>query len=180
MFYMKSLQSYISNEQSIIEMASIGRPILNKTKYLIAIHGSNAKDRLRPHIHIYLNDDHMPFNKFNFEIALDEIICYDELNVIKMLDKKNHKNISNRDKCNWSGYNKLKNDFEDWLFDKAYIRGDFIDNLDAIIYWYNEESDNSTGDNPLLEYIRTHGMKVMKKYWKYFSEEDKKSYSECF
>ena len=56
--------------------------------------------------------------------------------------KKYNELINNRNKCSWNGYNKLKNDFEDWLFSKSKKRGDFIDNLDAIIYMYNEESTN--------------------------------------
>ena len=35
-------------------------------------------------------------------------------------------------------YLKLRDDFEDWLFsNNVEIRGDFKDNLDAIIYFYN-------------------------------------------
>lgn len=173
---------WMPSEKKIYEMATIGAPILNKEHHLIAIHGTNASDRERPHIHIYLNNDKMPFNKFNFEIALDEILCYDEINLIKMRDQKNHKLINNRNKCSWNGYNKLKNDFEDWLFGECKKRGDFIDNLDAIIYTYNEESTNM-GDNinPLLEYIKEHGMKILNKFKKYFSEEDiSNKYKECF
>lgn len=66
-------------------MASIGYPVLNKTKYLIAFHGTYAGDREKPHIHIYLNVDRRPFSKFNFEIALDEILCYDEINLLRMI-----------------------------------------------------------------------------------------------
>lgn len=71
----------------VIEMASIGRPILNRIHYHIALHGTDAGDRERPHIHIYLNGDRRPFHKFNFEIVLDEILCYDEINLLRMRDK---------------------------------------------------------------------------------------------
>lgn len=45
---------------------------------------------------------------------------------------------------------RLKDDFADWLFSKdVEIRGGFKDNLDAIIYWYNQESDSTNNSNPL-------------------------------
>ena len=88
---MKAIKQYInenfnSDWDYVIEMASIGYPVLNKTNHYIALHGKNAGDIERPHIHIYLENDKRPFNKFNFEIALDEILCYDEINLIRMKD----------------------------------------------------------------------------------------------
>lgn len=83
----------------VIEMASIGRPILNKTSYYIALHGTDAGDRQRPHIYVYLDGDKRPFSKFNFEIALDEILCYDEINLITMRDKSKNVDLKNRNKC---------------------------------------------------------------------------------
>lgn len=182
---MKEIKKYINEQFNpewdyVIEMASIGYPILNKQNHYIALHGTYAGDRERPHIHIYLENDVRPFSKFNFEIALDEILCYDEINLIRMVDIKKHLDIKNRNKCSWKGYNKLKNDFEDWLFsDKVELRGEYIDNLDACIYFYNQES-GKTEHNPLLKYIKEHGMKILNKYNKYFSEEDKEQYKECF
>lgn len=182
---MKDLKVYINEKFNdkwdyVIEMASIGYPILDKKERLIALHGTKAGDRKRPHIHIYLNNDKRPFFKFNFEIALDEILCYDEINLIRMKDQSKNLDIKNRNNCSWNGYNKLKNDFEDWLYDKCKKRGDFIDNLDAIIYNYNFESRISDNVNPLLEYIKEHGMKILDKFKKYFSEEDIINYKECF
>ena len=164
----------------VVEMATIGHPVLDKKEPLIMVHGTNTGDRQRPHVHICLNDDVRPFNKFNFEIALGEILCYDELNLIRMSDKNNSIDKKNRSLCSWNGYNKLKNEFEDWLYQKSNKRGEFIDNLDALIYFYNEESTNTHQQNPLLKYIQDHGMKVLDKYKKYFSEEDIKKYDECF
>ena len=164
----------------VVEMATIGHPVLDKKERLIMVHGTNAGDRQRPHVHICLNDDVRPFNKFNFEIALDEILCYDELNLIRMSDKNNGIDKKTRSSCSWNGYNKLKNEFEDWLYQKSNKRGEFINNLDALIYFYNEESTNTHQQNPLLKYIQDHGMKVLDKYKKYFSEEDIKKYDECF
>jgi hypothetical protein len=39
------------------------------------------------------------------------------------------------------GYYKLRNDFEDWLFGKPASPGNFKDNLEACVYWYNHEGD---------------------------------------
>lgn len=183
---MKKLNEYLEDKFNndwdyVIEMASIGYPILNRNSHYIALHGKNAGDRERPHIHIYLNGDKRPFSKFNFEIALDEILCYDEINIIRMKDKSKNIDITNRNKCSWKGYNKLRNDFEDWLFnDKVEIKGEWIDNLDAIIYFYNQESGGTKNSNPLLEYIKQKGMKIDNKFYKYFSEEDKSKYKYCF
>ena len=41
--------------------------------------------------------------------------------------------------------------------DNIEIRGDFKDNLDAIIYFYNQESGGVKITNPLLEYIKKKG-----------------------
>lgn len=47
--------------------------------------------------------------------------------------------------------------------------GEFIDNLDALIWSYNNESPyNPDFDNPLHEYIKNQGKKVLAKYLKYF------------
>lgn len=173
---------WMPSEEKVLEMASIGYPILNKERYLVAVHGLNANERNRPHFHIYIGSDKSPYNKFNFEIALDEILCYDEINIIKMRDLKRGILYNNRNKCSWNNYTKLYSDFEDWLFDtNVEKRGDFIDNLDSIIYFYNQESGSIGLDkNAILEYIKNHGMKVLDKYKKYFSEEDINKYKECF
>ena len=60
------------------------------------------------------------------------------------------------------------------------IRGGFKDNLDAIIYWYNQESDSTNNSNPLLEYIKSKGMKIQNKFKNYFSEDDINKYIVCF
>ena len=183
---MKSLPKYINEQFNeewdyVIEMASIGYPVLNKTNYYIALHGTNAGDREKPHIHIYLENDKRPFNKFNFEIALDEILCYDEINLIRMKDLSKHIDYKSRNKCSWDNYTKLLYDFEDWLYNSnVEIRGNFIDNLDAIIYFYNQESGGLRNKNPFLEYIKNRGLKILDKFTKYFSEKDKKQYKECF
>lgn len=183
---MKTINKYISESFNdewdyVVEMASIGYPVLNKTEHYIALHGTNAGDRPRPHIHIYLSNDTRPFNKFNFEIALDEILCYDEINLIRMKDESKHLDITNRSKCSWNNYSKLEQDFEDWLYSNdVELRGEFIDNIDACIYSYNQESGGMKNKNPLLEYMKEHGFKIMNKFKKYFSENDIEKYKECF
>ena len=178
---MKNLEEDFNPEWDyVIEMASIWKPILDKIHYHIALHGTYAGDREKPHIHIYLKEDKRPFSKFNFEIALDEILCYNEINLITMRDKSKHIDIKNRNKCSWDGYFKLRDDFKDWLFSTPELRGDFKDNLDVIIYFYNQECDNTNNSNPLLEYIKNKGMKIQNKFKNYFSEDDISKYIECF
>ena len=183
---MKSLKRHVDEQFNpewdyVVEMASIGYPVLNKTNHYIAVHGTNAGDRQHPHVHIYLRGDKRPFSKFNFEIALDEIFCYDEINLLRMTDQSKHINIKNRNICSWNGYHKLYEDFDNWLFsNNVEVRGGFINNLDAIIYFYNEESTNVHQQNPMLKYIKDHGMKILEKHKKYFSEEDVEKYKECF
>ena len=158
------IYSKIWNSEPIVEMATIGHDLsFAKDKFKVAIHGPSSGDRETPHIHIYLNSDIMPFNKFNFEISLVDIICYDELNLIYQRDLKRGIKRTNRTKCSWEGYSKLKNDFEDWLFSESSKRGDFKDNLDAIIYFYNEENYNKT----LWNYIDERGLKILPKFLHY-------------
>ena len=72
---MKTLQEYIKESYEpfdddwdyVVEMATIGTPFLDKKERLIIVHGINSGDRIRPHVHICLNDDKCPFSKFNFE-----------------------------------------------------------------------------------------------------------------
>lgn len=178
---MKDLEQFIEEWDYVVEMATIGYPILNRTNHFIALHGTNAGDRERPHIHIYLEKDKRPFNKFNFEIALDEILCYDEINLIRMKDERKNIDYKNRSKCSWDNYSKLKNDFEKWLYDdKVELRGEYINNLDAIIYFYNQESGGTRNKNPLLEYIRNKGYKILSKHKIYFDDNDKIKYKDCF
>lgn len=171
---MKTLLEYLKvekwpSEPMIIEMATIGRPVMDRKKYHIAVHGTLAGDRPNPHIHIYYNDDRKPYNKFNFEISMVDILCKDEINIIKMRDESRHVNKNNREKCSWNGYKKLRDDFEDWLFSKPTTPGDFKDNLDACVYWYNEEGD-PTSDNPIRDYLKERGLKVLPKYKDYIDK----------
>ena len=165
---MKSLKEfiylYIWGDEPIVEMATIGYNLkFGKDRFKVAIHGPSSGDRENPHIHIYLDNDKMPYNRFNFEISLVDILCYDEINLIYQRDVRNGIKRTNRNKCSWNGYFKLKEDFENWLFSKSCKRGDFLNNLDAIIYFYNEEHHNKT----LWDYIEERGLKVLDKYLQY-------------
>ena len=186
---MKSLLSYIKDiyynkmlpSEKVYEMTTISRnEKFGKDNYRVAIHGPASADRENPHIHIYLANDIIPYNKFNFEISLTDILCENEINLIYQRDIKNHIMWSNKSKCSWNGYKNLLYDFEDWLFNENVKKpGDFIDNLHALIFFYNDESPY-TEQNSLLKYIKDHGLKILNKYEKYFSEEDKEKYKECF
>ena len=162
---------YLLKDEYLIEMATIGNGVKldNKMLYKIAIHVASSKDRNYPHIHIYDFKD-LSLKKFNFEISLVDILCYDEINLIAQIDKYNNIKHMHRKSCTWEGYRKLYNGFEDWLFsNKVEKRGEYIDNLDAII-WACIEEGKSIADNFILYYIKEHGMKVLNKYKKYFSD----------
>lgn len=169
---MKELIEYIkyrltpnpfSCDKQIIEMASISQPVLNRTKYNIVLHGADSGDRETPNIHIYLYGDVRPFSKFNFEISLTDIVCYDELNLVKQDDGNRHIRRNNRSKCSWDGYTKLKHDFEDWLFFVKPLNPNFKNHLHAIIWTYNNES-TSKGTNALKTYCKEKGLKILDKY----------------
>ena len=173
------LFNFICGSESIYEMATISKnEKWGNNQYRIATHGTAAGDRENPHIHIYLSSDDKPYNKFNFEISLTDILCYNEINLIYQRDISKNKKITNRNKCSWEGYRKIKEGFEEWLYKPSKTPGEFVDNLDALIYWYNEES-NIIG-NALLQYMKEHGLIILDKFNKYFSEEDKSMYKECF
>lgn len=179
---MKSILEYVYswNDCPIQEMASISKHVkFGKGAYRVEIHGPASKDRETPHIHIYRADDSHPWTKFNFEVSLVDIIRHDEINLVRMKDIVSRKNITNRSKCSWDGYSKMRNDFEDWLYsENVEIKGDYIDNLDALLYWYNQQSNSS--NNALLDYFKERGYKVHKNYHKYFNWLEKEVYKELF
>ena len=68
------IYSYIWGDEPIVEMATIGYDLkFGKDRFKVAIHGPSSGDRENPHIHIYLENDKMPFNRFNFSIVLSSI-----------------------------------------------------------------------------------------------------------
>ena len=162
---MVSLKEFIYlcvwKDEPLVEITTIGYDLESgKDRFRVAIHGPSSGDREHPHVHIYLENDKIPFNLFNFEISLVDILCRDEINLIHQRDVRKGIKRTNRNKCSWDGYKKLKEDFEDWLFSKSSKRGNFKDNLDAIIYFYNEENHDKT----LWDYIEEHGLKLLDKY----------------
>lgn len=162
------------DERHLYEMATIGDDVLfNKERKSVQIHGLNSGDREYPHIHIYNHNDKYGFN---FEVSLLDLLCYDELILIKMKDQKKHIDYKNRNKCSWNGYTKLRNDFEDWLFGPCDLPGEYKDNLDALIFWYNRESEKDKDEIPILKYISDRGLKIHQEYRGYFDEEELKEY----
>ena len=80
-FIQEKLYNY-PNSQHLYEMATIAKDVsFNKEHKSVQIHGTNSGDRENPHIHIYNYNDKV---NFNFEISLIDIICKDEINLIKM------------------------------------------------------------------------------------------------
>lgn len=153
--YLQEKLNIIEPSIPIIEMATIDKTVkVYKDTYRIALHGPAVGDRPYPHFHIYLANDIFPYNRFNIEISLIDLLCYDELN------------IKNRNRCSWSGYKKLHDRIEDWLEEPCTgLPGNFQNNLEALIWSYDNESNDG---NSLLEYINDHGKKVLPKYEKYF------------
>lgn len=153
--YLQEKLNIVEPSIPIIEMATIDKTVkVYKDTYRIALHGPAVGDRPYPHFHIYLANDIFPYNRFNIEISLIDLLCYDELN------------IKNRNRCSWSGYKKLHDKIEDWLEEPCTgLPGNFQNNLEALIWSYDNESNDG---NSLLEYINDHGKKVLPKYEKYF------------
>lgn len=171
---MKSILEYIQEKlgivepsMQIVEMATVDKKVkVGKDTYRIALHGPAVGDRPYPHFHIYLANDMFPYKKFNIEVSLVDLLCYDELNVVAIQDKEKGTNIKNRDKCSWLGYRKLHNTIEDWLEKPCTgLPGRFANNLEALIWSYDNESNQGLS---LLEYIKDQGKKVLPKYKKYF------------
>lgn len=177
---MKSIKYYLNkylyrlDEQHLYEMATIHKNVkLGDDFRSIQIHGIDSGDRQNPHVHIYAYNSK---TKFNFEISLVDIVCYDEINLVAMIDTKKHINIKNRSKCSWNNYSNLKRDFEEWLeSDDRTVKGEFQNNLDAIIYFYNNES-MSVDPNPFLKYLSDRGLKVHNNYRYLFSDKELKEY----
>lgn len=177
------IQDLLNKEDNmLLEMATIQHNVpLGKDNYTIAIHGPSSKDRDNPHIHIYLTKDNS-LKQFNFEISLVDLLTTGELVLIRQIDRTGKKkiDIKNRDKCSWDSYNKIKYDFEDWLEEKhKKLPQVFKDNLDSIIWNYNNEWEKKS-DNYLLQYIKDKNKTILPEYNKYFLEEDKEIYPECF
>lgn len=168
---MKSLVTYIkealgvNDGQYVQEMAFACKKVKwGKHFYRVSIHGADTKDRPYPHIHVYDADDPKPGMSFNFEISLIDILCKDEVNLIKQEDYRRSKKIvkKNRNNCSWKGYQDIKDGFEEWLFDKCDRPGEFKDNLDFLIWSYNDETLSIK--NALQSYLKEHDLNVLNKF----------------
>ena len=178
---MKSLRDYLIKhtsfpyvEQYITEMATIGRDVkFDKNLYDVAIHGASTADRPYPHIHIYLANDRNR-QKFNFEISLIDILAYDEINLIAQIDKAAGINRKNRRICSWTGYRRLKDNFEDWLSQKPKeLPGEWKDNLHAICWACDHESYRYEGKDGsyIKNYMNDRGLSIIDKYKDYISDD---------
>lgn len=77
----------------IWEMGTVSRIVKwGKSRYKMFIHGPSSKDKEYPHIHIYAATDYYPYNLFNFEVSLIDIVCKDEINFVCQQDKDAHIN----------------------------------------------------------------------------------------
>lgn len=150
----------------VMEMATISQDEKwGKYHYRIALHGPAVGDREYPHVHIYFADDIYPYTKFNFEVSLIDILCKDEINLVTQIDRLDN-NISrkNKNKCSWDGYRKIRDSFEDWLFEPCKMRGNFKNNIDALCWSYNNESPKG---RKLKDYLYTKGLSPLTKYIEY-------------
>lgn len=170
-YSMKSLVTYIKEQLGInkgcfVQEMSFACKKLKwgKWQYRVAIHGADTKDRPYPHIHIYDANDSKPGLTFNFEVSLIDILCKDEINLVAQKDYRKRKRlyISNKSKCSWEGYSDILDNFEDWLMDKSNRPGEFKDNLDFLIWSYNDETLSET--KALQKYIEEQGLKILHKY----------------
>ena len=99
---MRSFKEFIFDmftpSETIFEMATISKTERwGNNIYRIAVHGTASGDRETPHIHIYLANDTKPYNKFNFEISIIDILCKDEINLIYQRSQKEHRKNSDSD-----------------------------------------------------------------------------------
>lgn len=106
---MRTLKEFIFDtfapSETIFEMTTISKAERwGNNTYRIAVHGTASGDREIPHVHIYLTNDNKPYNNFNFEISIIDILCKDEINLIYQRDRSKNKLIKNRSKCFWEGY----------------------------------------------------------------------------
>ncbi len=159
----------------LFEMATIGVQKCGKDTYSIQIHGASTADKPIPHIHIYKYNDNTK-KQFNFEISLIDLVSKDQITLIRQLDREKNINHKNRDKCSWQGYNDIYNCLRSYLFGEVQSRlykGICVDNLDAAIYAWNQETDmlkTNDGGNPMKEWIDAKGIQILPEYQKYFEQ----------
>lgn len=151
----------------LLEMATIGWPIIDKVAYKMSIHGVNTKDRLIPHIHLDRADD-LDELLFKFEISLVDMLATGEPTLVLQKDLRKHINRTNKSKCSWESYTKLHDGVV------RYLNGGPEDdapkgsrsNLESFVIAWNKESGNNP--NRLAEYLKEHGVEVLDEYKPYF------------
>lgn len=145
---------------------------LGNKLYRIAVHKVVSGDRPYPHVHIYMEslNEYFLYTNFDFEISLVDLLCVDNISELRCLvcqiDKLQGINRRNRKRCDWAGYRDLEYDFESWLYSKCDKPGNFIDNLDFLIYTYNRVNDEK---DSVQNYIKKHHKKILPEFLKYFN-----------
>lgn len=162
------------NFDMLYEMATCGVEKWGDDTYKIAVHGASTKDRLTPHIHIYLNKDQNPYKLFNFEISFVDLVCSDKIIPIYQLDRQNNFKRTNRRECTWVGYKDIIDGLKLFLSQPSQSKfGNFSTNLERVIYEWNRETDfvkTNNGGNPLKEYLDSHGLVPHPKYKHLFED----------
>ena len=119
----------------VVNIATIGVEKWGDKIYRIAVQGATI-----PHIHIYLNNDSIPYHEFDFEISLIDILYKGEINLLSQIDK--HRNIYSiiPAECSWTGYEDIKDGIRNFLFSSC-NNTHFSDNLALAIYEWSKETD---------------------------------------
>ena len=173
------------------EMTRFGSKLRCGKEYIdIELHG--GKDRIYPpHIHIYHTAERKNKTKlFTIEVNLAYFMCSDVLIPCRIYDKK--KSIDRKDSINtsWDRYHSYHETLDEFLrygeTEQKYC--DCIDNIDAAIKIFNDEADMTqlrfedsekvhrlfgfiNKEDKFLTMIYLCGMKIKRKFRKYFTDE---------
>ena len=114
-------------------------------------------------IYSFVNNNFYIYKVTNISLFTREItVCIESINNVKNGEDYSIIHIPFEDR-----YNDIKNDFEDWLESKCNKAGNFRNNLDFLIYTYNDENNEK---DSLQNYIKNHGKTILPKYLKYFED----------
>ena len=172
----RNIPHYASMKRSMknfdeLSSATIGKPRWGEVDYRIAVHDPVSQVEDSPCIHIYLLSD-INHDKFDFVVSLVDILCKDEVNLIRQTDVAKNVIRTNEYECSWEGYESLYEGLKTFLSDKSTIRpyASCENGLHASIAAYNAES-NSRG-NALKDFLDKQGLIVLPRYAKYLNEEE--------
>lgn len=172
----RNIPHYASMKRSMknldeLSSATIGKPRWGEVDYRIAVHGSVSQVEDSPCVHIYLLSD-ISHDKFDFVVSMVDILCKDEVNLIRQTDEAKNVIRANENECSWEGYESIYEGLMTFLSDKSTIRpyASCENGLHASIAAYNAES-NSRG-NALKEYLDGRDLSILPQYAKYLNEED--------